>query len=97
MTLGVVLAGGRGTRLGLDVPKALATCGGRTLLARAPLERARATGERSLIVACRMLDPVIVDDEALSTLEGGEGFRWNVNTADDLARAERSLAARATP
>ena len=197
-TLGVVLAGGRGTRLGLDVPKALASCGGRTLLERAletiaplcddvvivapremelpvplarrvndppgekgplpallaglasrtfdeaivlavdmplvtlhalralralraralavitapggvwqplaawyasgardPLERAHATGERSVIVACRILDPVIVDDEALSTLDGGEGFRWNVNTADDLARAERSLGARA--
>lgn len=34
-TLGILLAGGQGTRLGADTPKALATCAGRTLLARA--------------------------------------------------------------
>lgn len=33
--LGVLLAGGRGMRLGAGVPKALAVCAGRTLLARA--------------------------------------------------------------
>ena len=198
-TLGVVLAGGRGTRLGLDVPKALAPCGGRTLLersletiaplcddvvvvapremelpipsarrvedppgekgplpallaglasrqfaeavalavdmplvtshalralralrgsalavmtapggvwqplaawyvsgARTLLERASAAGERSLIVACRMLAPVIADDAALERIPGGEGFVLNVNTSEDLAEAERQLAARAS-
>jgi len=34
-TLGVLVAGGRGRRLGLAVPKALATVGGRTFLERA--------------------------------------------------------------
>jgi len=34
-TLGVLVAGGRGQRLGLPVPKALATLGGRTFLERA--------------------------------------------------------------
>uniref|UniRef100_A0A832I483 Probable molybdenum cofactor guanylyltransferase n=1 Tax=Eiseniibacteriota bacterium TaxID=2212470 RepID=A0A832I483_UNCEI len=34
-TLGVLLAGGRGTRLGANVPKALVVLGGETLLARA--------------------------------------------------------------
>jgi molybdenum cofactor guanylyltransferase len=34
-TLGVLVAGGRGERLGLGVPKALAMVGGETLLARA--------------------------------------------------------------
>ncbi|MFN8586280.1 MAG: NTP transferase domain-containing protein [Candidatus Eisenbacteria bacterium] len=34
-TLGVLVAGGRGTRLELGVPKALVACGGETLLARA--------------------------------------------------------------
>src|SRR5438132_2343792 len=34
-TLGVIVAGGRGRRLGLEVPKALAAAGGMTLLDRA--------------------------------------------------------------
>jgi molybdopterin-guanine dinucleotide biosynthesis protein A len=34
-TLAILLAGGQGTRLGADSPKALAMCAGRTLLARA--------------------------------------------------------------
>ena len=35
MTLGVLLAGGRGSRLGAEAPKALVPCAGRTLLERA--------------------------------------------------------------
>lgn len=34
-TLGVLLAGGHGTRLGAGIPKALVTLGSETLLARA--------------------------------------------------------------
>jgi molybdopterin-guanine dinucleotide biosynthesis protein A len=199
--LGVLLAGGRGSRLGSDVPKALVVCAGRTLLARAlatletqcdelvvvapramelPVERARrvddpegsaagrgplaalvaglaarpheealafavdmplvtgaalqvlrerrggalavlaapagvpqplaawyapgagerlaqalATGERSLIAACRTLAPVPVDDAALASIPDGDGFKWNLNTREDLLQVERLLAARA--
>ena len=194
--LGVLLAGGRGTRLGAGVPKALAICGGRTLLARAratlgmlcdtvvvvaprdmelpvpradrvddppgahgplaamlagldarafdealvlavdlPLVTARAllglralrgdalavlpapnalpqplaawyasgarggfaaaleSGERSVIAACATLNPRLVGDEELAAIPEGGGFQWNVNTLEDLARAERMLAA----
>lgn len=48
-TLGVLLAGGRGRRLGLDVPKALAMLGGRTFLERALEVLRRACDE--LVVA----------------------------------------------
>jgi molybdopterin-guanine dinucleotide biosynthesis protein A len=195
-TLGVLLAGGRGTRLGAASPKALVTCGGQTLLARAMttlerlcdpvvvvapgemelpvsrtdrvddppgargplaamlaglasrpfgealvlavdlplvtvaaltalrafrgdalavmaapgalpqplaawyapgaralLEAALASGERSLIAACRTLNPRLVIDDELTAIPEGGGFQWNVNTAEDLARAERLLAA----
>jgi len=198
-TLGVLLAGGRGTRLGAGIPKALVVCGGRTLLARAlatldtlgdavvvvaprelelPVPRAQrvddppgaagplaamvaglgarpfdeavvlavdlplvtpaalsglrsrrgdalavlaapgdlpqpvaawyafaarerlaaalAAGERSLIAAARTLDPVRVGDRELDGIPDGGGFRWNVNTFEDLAQAERLLAARAS-
>jgi molybdopterin-guanine dinucleotide biosynthesis protein A len=49
-SLGVLLAGGRGRRLGLGVPKALVMLGGRTLLARA-LETLRALCEDVVVVA----------------------------------------------
>ena len=194
--LGVVLAGGRGTRLGAALPKALVTCGGQTLLARAMttlgrlcepvvvvappemelpvsrtdrvddppgargplaamlagltsrrfdealvlavdlplvtvaaltalralrgdalavmaapgalpqplaawyasgaramLEAALASGEHSVIAACRTLNPRLVTDDELTAIPEGGGFQWNVNTAEDLARAERMLAA----
>ena len=193
--LGVLLAGGRGTRLGTGIPKALVVCGGRTLLARAlgtlaascddvvvvaphemdlPLTRAERVddppeaqgplpallagmssrpfdealvlavdlplvtpdalaalralrgdalavmaapeelpqplaawyasgalavleqesdgGERSVIAACRALKPRLVRDAELAALPQGGGFQWNVNTFEDLARAERMLA-----
>ena len=195
-TLGVLLAGGRGTRLGAGVPKALVPCGGRTLLARAratlgslcdavvvvaphdldlpvprsdrvddpagargplaamvagldarafdealvlavdlPLVTAPAlsalralrgdalavlpapnalpqplaawyasgargglaaalrSGERSVIAACETLGPRLVGDDELAAIPEGGGFQWNVNTPEDLARAERMLAA----
>jgi molybdopterin-guanine dinucleotide biosynthesis protein A len=193
-TLGVLLAGGRGTRLGAGIPKALVVCGGRTLLARAlstlaavcddvvvaaprelelpllraervddppdargplpamiqglasrpfaealvlavdlplvtpraltalrslrggalavmaapedlpqplaawyasgareALEAAHLSGERSVIAACRTLAPRLVRDAELELMPGGGGFQWNVNTFEDLERAERTL------
>ncbi len=195
-TLGVLLAGGRGTRLGAGLPKALVVCGGRTLLARARatlgslcdpvvvvaprelelpvpraervddppgargplsamlaglgsrpfdealvlavdlplvtagalsalralrgdalavlaapndlpqplaawyasgardfLEAAARSGERSVIAACRTLVPRLVPDAELASIPGGGGFQWNVNTSEELAQAERALAA----
>jgi molybdopterin-guanine dinucleotide biosynthesis protein A len=196
-TLGVLLAGGRGRRLGAGIPKALVPCGGRTLLARAQatldalcdtvvvvaphdldlpaasavriddppgtlgplaamvaglgcqafdealvlavdlplvtasalaalralrgdalaviaapgslpqplaawyasgahaaLEAVLASGERSVIAACHALAPRLVGDDELATIPEGEGFQWNVNTVEDLERAERMLSAR---
>ena len=55
-TLGVLLAGGQGSRLGGERPKALADCGGRTLLARA------------LATLEALTDPVIVVAPAHETL-----------------------------
>jgi molybdopterin-guanine dinucleotide biosynthesis protein A len=49
-TLGILLAGGRGTRLGLDVPKALALVGGETLLVRATRELSAACQETVLVL-----------------------------------------------
>lgn len=197
-TLGVIVAGGRGSRLGLGLPKALVRCGGATLLDRT-LELARATcdevvvaapadldlpipsairiddpmpaagplgglvagllarkheralvlavdlplveptllaallarldgrsavipapggvpqplaaayascagpvlarrleaGERSVIAATRSLDPALVSGDELDRIAGSAHALLNVNTAEDLATAERALAARA--
>ena len=54
-TLGILLAGGRGTRLGLGVPKALARVGGITLLERA-LDTLGRCCERVVVVAPRDLE-----------------------------------------
>jgi GTP:adenosylcobinamide-phosphate guanylyltransferase len=35
-----------------------------------------------------------VGDDELATIPEGEGFQWNVNTVEDLERAERMLSAR---
>ena len=65
--------------------------------ARALLEAALASGERSVIAACGALNPrLVMDDELVAIPEGG-GFRWNVNTSEDLERAERMLAGRREP
>ena len=48
--LGILLAGGRGTRLHAGVPKALAMCAGRTLLARA-LATLESCCDRVVVVA----------------------------------------------
>jgi molybdopterin-guanine dinucleotide biosynthesis protein A len=57
------------------------------------LEAALASGERSVIAACRTLGPRWVSDAELETIPEGGGFQWNVNTLEELARAERALAA----
>ena len=48
-----------------------------------------------MIAACRTLAPVCVGDAELGGIADGGGFQWNVNTFEDLAQAERLLAARA--
>jgi len=61
--------------------------------ARAFLEGAARSGERSVIAACRTLSPRLAHDAELASIPGGGGFQWNVNTAEELAQAERALAA----
>jgi len=62
--------------------------------ARAGLEAVLAAGEGSIVAACRALHPRLVGDEELARMPDGEGFQWNVNTLEDLERAERMLAER---
>jgi molybdopterin-guanine dinucleotide biosynthesis protein A len=62
--------------------------------ARDPLERAFASGERSVVAAVASLDPVLLRDDELEGLPGGLESFFNLNTASDLAEAERRLAAR---
>jgi molybdopterin-guanine dinucleotide biosynthesis protein A len=62
--------------------------------AHAALEAALASGERSVIAACHTLSPRLVGDDELATIPEGEGFQWNVNTLEELERAERMLSAR---
>jgi len=61
--------------------------------ARRVLAAALQSGERSVIAACETLGPRLVGDEELAAIREGGGFQWNVNTLEDLARAERMLAA----
>jgi molybdopterin-guanine dinucleotide biosynthesis protein A len=63
--------------------------------ALAQLAAALEAGERSPVVAVRALTPLLLDDAALAALPGGLENFFNVNTPDDLAEAERRLAARA--
>jgi molybdopterin-guanine dinucleotide biosynthesis protein A len=82
--LGVLLAGGRGTRLGLEVPKALARLGGLTLLERG-LATLRASCDAVVVAApawlALPLDPLArVDDVSgaggpLAGLVAGLGAR----------------------
>ena len=71
-TLGILLAGGRGERLGLGSPKALVTLGGRTLLVRA-LETLRSFCDHVVVCAPASLElpiePAIRVDDPLP----GEG------------------------
>jgi len=58
------------------------------------LARALAGGERSAVAAAIALDPLVLPDEALERIEGGLQSFFNLNTAEDLAEAERRLSAR---
>ena len=58
------------------------------------LARARAGGATSLIQAVRDLDPRVLPAAELAALGIAPGTFLNVNTAEDLARAGRRLAAR---
>jgi molybdopterin-guanine dinucleotide biosynthesis protein A len=57
-TLGVLLAGGRGLRLGRGIPKALVTVGGRTLLERALATLATLCDEVVVVAPADMALPV---------------------------------------
>lgn len=56
------------------------------------LAAAFAGGERSITRALAALAPRYLDDTALATLASGRDALMNVNTAEDLATAERRLA-----
>jgi molybdopterin-guanine dinucleotide biosynthesis protein A len=62
--------------------------------ARAILAARLEAGERSLTRAVDSLDALRLDDEALRRLPGGLENFFNLNTREDLAEAERRLAAR---
>lgn len=66
-------------------------CAAYARAAYAPLAQAFARGERSITSAVRALDACVLDDAALARLPGGLDNWLNVNTAQDLARAERAL------
>jgi molybdopterin-guanine dinucleotide biosynthesis protein A len=61
--------------------------------ARAVLAARLQAGERSLSRAVDSLDALRLDDEALRRLPGGLENFFNLNTREDLAEAERRLAA----
>ena len=60
-----------------------------------PLAAALLRGERSAVAAASALDPLVLPDQALDRIEGGHESFFNLNTAADLAEAERRLSARA--
>jgi len=62
--------------------------------AAAVFAAAHARGERSPSRAMMALDPHILTDDVLVTLDGGLENLMNLNTPEDLAAAERTLAAR---
>jgi molybdopterin-guanine dinucleotide biosynthesis protein A len=70
--LGIVLAGGRGGRLNLGIPKALATLGGSTLLARA-LAVAREVADEVIVCAPASLGLPVPASASVFDPEPGEG------------------------
>jgi molybdopterin-guanine dinucleotide biosynthesis protein A len=83
-TLGVLLAGGRGARLGLPMPKALVEWGGETLLARARRELA-AVCDAIVVVAPRAMKLAVPDEERVGD---------RTDTAGPLAALVSGLEAR---
>jgi molybdopterin-guanine dinucleotide biosynthesis protein A len=63
--------------------------------ALAPLTGALAAGERAVTDAALALDPLVLGDAELARIEGGVDCFFNLNTPEDLAEAERRLAAHA--
>jgi molybdopterin-guanine dinucleotide biosynthesis protein A len=70
--LGVLLAGGRGARLGGDAPKALVVCGGRTLLERARVALREVCDEVVVVAPATMSLPV-PDRERVADPPGAAG------------------------
>ena len=58
------------------------------------LGRKLSDGERSVVIAVRALDPLLIGDAELARLEGGLESFLNVNAPEDRLRAEALLRAR---
>jgi molybdenum cofactor guanylyltransferase len=71
-TLGILLAGGHGTRLGLGLPKALARLGGMTLLERSRAVLGAACDDVVVVAPAALALPV-PDAERVMDPEGSEG------------------------
>lgn len=71
-TLGVLLAGGQGSRLGAERPKALADCGGRTLLARA-LATLEALTDPVIVVAPAHVPLPVSGAQRVTDMPGAQG------------------------
>ena len=71
-TLGVLLAGGRGRRLGAGVPKALVTVAGRTLLDRA-LATLESVCDQVVVCAPARLELPVSSERMVHDAPGGEG------------------------
>lgn len=76
-------------------PQPLAAAYGRTAAAKLVAEWEG--GERSILAAARRMDTLWVDEPELREVEGGSGVFLNVNTPDDLERAEKALAEAPAP
>ncbi len=70
-TLGILLAGGLGTRLGLGVPKALAPLGGATLLERARAVLDAVCGEVVVAAPAGLVLPVPAAERVCDPEDGG--------------------------
>lgn len=94
-TVGILLAGGRGSRLGLEIPKAMARVGGRTLLERA-IETLSPCCDVVVVAAPRNL-PFTVPARAangrdvLRASDVGDGPLGGVTAALGVARRARAV------